>query len=372
MSILEEMLEKDKAATGATGEEKKPEVKTEVKEEPKTEAKTEEKVEGKIEEKKEEPKKEEPKIEEKKEVNEYWKELEFESPEALKEFINKKKSEKVEEVKPKFADTEIEGYNNWVLNGGTPDFGLYKTVNKFSVSEKPSTDEMVQALVLKQVLDEPEYKGKEAILERKIKKQFMLDVPEESLAELDEDEKADMELKLIDLKKEFKKTAEGFKDLQSKTTPKVDEALATRLKENPVKLKEHLDKEVPTLNLDIRKRVKSEKGELNFADSLYNIKFDESMQKAYRENYETFAKENNFPGLDDGSHKEMKAVAMVMAIAPNLENLFNDVYEAGLAAGKSEEIKQEIKDTNPTATGTHEKKSVSTDKTDRSGEIFKR
>lgn len=368
-NVLMQMLEKDKETTGAKGEEKKEE-KTEVKEELKVEVKTEEKVEVKEEPKKEEPKIEKKEEEKKPEVNEYWKELEFESPEALKEFINTKKSEKPVEVKPKFADSTVESYNNWVLNGGVADFGIFQTVNKFSVSEKPSTEEMVQALVLKKVLEDPEYKGKEAVLEKKIKKEYMLDIPEGT--DLDDDEKDDAELKLIDLKKEFKKVSGEFKELQSKSTPAKDEALETRLKENPVKLKELLDKEVPTLNLDVRKRVKGEKGELNFEDSLYNIKFDESMQKEYRRNLETFAKESNFPDLNDGSYKEMKAVAMVMAIAPNLENILNDVYEAGLAAGNSDSIKEEIKDINPTATGTHEKKGTSTEKTDRSGDIFKK
>jgi hypothetical protein len=334
-NILTQMLERDKANTGATGEEKKEEVNTEIKEE----VKIEEKIELK-----EEPKKEEPKIEEKKvEVtNEYWKEYGVESPEALKELINSKKEEKVVEVKPKFADSKVESYNNWVLNGGVADFGIFETVNKFSVSENPTTDEMVKALVLKEVLEYPEYKGEEA----------------------------EAKLKLIDLKREFKKTAEGFKDLQSKSSPKVDEALETRLKENPVKLKEYLDKEVTTLKYDVPKRVKGEKGAVNFEDSLFNINFDESMQNNYRKLYETFAKENNFPDLSDGSHEGMKKIAMGLVIAENLDNVMNDIYEAGLAAGKSDSVKEEIKDTNPTTRGTHEKKGNSAVQTDRSGEIF--
>jgi hypothetical protein len=365
--ILSQMLEKDKVNTGATGEEKKEEVKTEIKEEVKIEA------EAKIE-VKDEPKKEEPKIEEKKAeaVNEYWKEFGVESPEALKELINSKKEEKVAEVKPKFADATVESYNNWVLNGGVADFGIFQTVNKFSVSENPTTDEMVKALVLKEVLEYPEYKGEEAILERKFKKQYALDIPEDAQADMDDDEKAEAKLKLIDLKREFKKTADGFKELQSKSTPKVDEALEIRLKDNPIKLKEHLDKEVPTLSYEVPKRVKGEKGELNFADSLYNIKFDPTMQENYRKLYETFAKENNFPDLGDGSHEGMKKIAMGLTIAENLDNLFNDVFEAGLALGKSDSVKEEIKDTNPTATGTHEKRSTSSEKTDKSGDIFKK
>jgi hypothetical protein len=364
-NILTQMLERDKANTGATGEEKKEEVNTEIKEE----VKIEEKIELK-----EEPKKEEPKIEEKKvEVtNEYWKEYGVESPEALKELINSKKEEKVVEVKPKFADSKVESYNNWVLNGGVADFGIFETVNKFSVSENPTTDEMVKALVLKEVLEYPEYKGEEAILERKFKKQYALDIPEDAQADMDDDEKAEAKLKLIDLKREFKKTADGFKELQSKSTPKVDEALEIRLKDNPIKLKEHLDKEVPTLSYEVPKRVKGEKGELNFADSLYNIKFDPTMQENYRKLYETFAKENNFPDLGDGSHEGMKKIAMGLTIAENLDNLFNDVFEAGLALGKSDSVKEEIKDTNPTATGTHEKRSTSSEKTDKSGDIFKK
>lgn len=361
---IEEALELDKKETfGTETKEEKTETKTEVKTEEKTEAKTEAKKEEKTEgtETKQEEKKEDP----------WWK-SDFEDEDKLKEFVNTAKTKTNEVVKPKFANTNAEAYNNWVENGGIDDFSIFQDVNKFSVSEKPTSDEMVKALVLKQVLDDPEYKGKEGLLEKRIRKEYKLNLLGEDAEFASDEEKEEAELKLIDLKKEFKKTATHFQELQEKSKPKVDETLQTRLKEGPAKLKEHLDNQTKDFKINIPEIIKGEKGEEKFGEnSIFSITFDEAMVAEYKEKYSDIAKGRQYPDLTDGSHKEIQAVAAALVLGNHLHKWGNDLFNAGFAKGSQKSIEDEIKSKNPSAVGKHETKTTNTTKDDRSDEIFK-
>lgn len=354
MNPIEEALELDKKETFGT-------------ETPKLEeGKTEEKIEVKGEEKKVEG--EEKKTTTETNTDPWYKQFEFENEDAAKEFINNSKTQKGETEKPKFANATAESYNIWIENGGVEDFGIFQSVNKFSVSEKPTIEEMVDALVLKQVMEDPDYKGKETLLAKQIKKQYKVNLLGEDAEFTDDDEKEEAELKQIELKKEFKKVSAHFKELQEKAAPKVDAALEARLKDGPTKLKAHLDE---TLK-DFKINIPEVKEDGTFGENqIFSITFDESMQKLYRTTYENLAKAQKYPELTDGSHNQMKAVAAALVLGEKLPFFANDIFKAGLAQGKSDSNEKEIKSKNPSAIVGHETKITGDSKDDTSENIFK-
>lgn len=359
-NIIESLLNKTAEETGADPQSFKtettqptntPEVKTEVKTDPTPEPK----VEGK-EQVKTEPIDQTP----------WYKELEFEDEVSAKEFVKTAKTKQPE--KPKFANSEVEAYNAFIENGGPADYGVYQAVKKFQVSDNPTPEEMIKAIVLKQTLEDPDYKGKEHLLEKKLNREFKLDMDKE-LAE--EDEKEEAEMKLIDLKKEFKKASGYFTELQKKSEVKVDETLQTRLKEGPDKLKNHLDNLLKDFKLDVKELVKGEKGEEKFGEnSIYSVIFDESMQKTHREIYESIAKDKGYPDLSEGIHNEINEVSMAIALAKKFPHVANDLFKAGREFERNANVKKEIEDTNPSSVGTHTKTNTSMDVDDKSGDIF--
>lgn len=358
MNVLEQMLNKDAETTGAEPVVEAVKVEKTNTEPVKTEPVVTNTTETTKTEGKEEPDKNEPAP--------LWKEMEFENEDQLKEFVTSNKNKQPEALK--YASSNVEAYNNWVANGGTDDYSVYQTVSKFQASDNPSPEEMIKAIILKESMEDPEYRGKEAIRERKLRKEFGLDISAEDKALLDEDERDDWELKGIELKKKFKESASYFQDMQKKTTPVVDENLETRLKEGPTRLKDHLDKELIDFKLDIKELKDGDK----FGDnSIYSVIFDESMKKTYMETYESMAKGNKYPDLSDGSHQQMKAVSTAMALATRFPQLTNNIFAAGREFERNSAIEKEIKDTNPSSVGTHTKNStVNTESDDKSGDIF--
>lgn len=354
MNVLEQLLNKDAETTGAEPVVVAPKVETTtepVKTEPVVTNTETSKIEGK----------EDPKVE-----NPWWKEMEFENEDQVKEFVTSNKNKQPEALK--YASSNVEAYNNWVANGGTDDYSVFQTVSNFQTSDNPSSEEMIKAIILKESMEDPEYRGKEAIRERKLRKEFGLDISDEDKSLMEEDERDDLELKQIELKKKFKESASYFQDMQKKTTPVIDENLETRLKEGPTRLKDHLDKELSDFKLDIKELKDGDK----FGDnSIYSVIFDESMKKTYRETYEAMAKGNKYPDLSDGSHQQMKAVSTAMALATKFPQLTNSIFAAGREFERNSAIEKEIKDTNPSSVGTHTKNStVNTESDDKSGDIF--
>ena len=102
-----------------------------------------------------------------------------------------------------FASPEIAEFNNFAKNTGLADFGVFNQVKTITPEGAP-----VDLMVLKQVMENPAYKGKEADLKAKIIKDYQID-PELYTQE-------EIELNNIKLIEDAKKAGEWLSELKGK------------------------------------------------------------------------------------------------------------------------------------------------------------
>lgn len=130
-----------------------------------------------------------------------------------------------------FADDEVAEYNSFVKNTGIKDFNTFKQV-------KGADDNLdaIEAFVLKKVIENPDLRGKEDLVRRKIIKDFGLD---EDLNSPD-----DIEMNQITLKEKSKEVYDWLKDMKGKlNVPKTDkEALNKAVLEKESKWLEAAEK----------------------------------------------------------------------------------------------------------------------------------
>ena len=102
-----------------------------------------------------------------------------------------------------FADPEIAEFNSFAKNTGLVDYGVFSKIKSINPEESP-----VDLMVLKQVLDNPAYKGKEQDLRAKIIKDYQID-PELFTPE-------EINLNNIKLVEDAKKAGEWLSEMKGK------------------------------------------------------------------------------------------------------------------------------------------------------------
>ena len=109
-----------------------------------------------------------------------------------------------------FADEEIAEFNAFVKNTGIKDYNSFKTIKGADENLDP-----IEAFVLKTVIENPEFKGKEDMLRKKFIRDFGLD------PSINEEE--DIEMNKLTLKQKSKEVFDWLSDKKSKfSVPKVD------------------------------------------------------------------------------------------------------------------------------------------------------
>lgn len=102
-----------------------------------------------------------------------------------------------------FASPEIAEFNAFAKNTGNSDYNFFSRVKTIEGSESP-----VDLLVLKQIAENPAYKGKEELLKQKILRDYQVD-PDQFTAE-------DIELNNIKLLEDAKKAGDWLSELKGK------------------------------------------------------------------------------------------------------------------------------------------------------------
>lgn len=321
--------------------------------EPKTEA-----PEAKSPETTAEPEKKEPaykqKTEPAKTEDPWFKKYGFESEDQATEIINKKK-----EIKTTIADE----FDRFILTTGIEDFDTFKLVRNFSVPEKPSIDDMLETIVAKMIIEDPENKGSEKILKSRLEKQLGIqrDIDPDFASE---EELYEQKLAQKELKKKFDETAKFFTETKEKLARSTSEQQQSVQKEDIESWDKFINEAAKELKIDIFK--KKEDGSLGDLDR--SFKFDEEMTSDYKTVLLEYGKAMGYKVNGDAT-ETAKNLAFSYAIAKNIDKIIRDA----MSQARAEAIKEfHIENDNPSSVGTHEKKNEKPSIIDNSGSIFGR
>lgn len=134
-----------------------------------------------------------------------WDSVKTEIPQRLARMTELQKEIESLRSKPdyEFASPEIAEFNAFAKNTGNSDYNFFSRVKTIEGSESP-----VDLLVLKQIAENPAYKGKEELLKQKILRDYQVD-PDQFTAE-------DIELNNIKLVEDAKKAGDWLSELKGK------------------------------------------------------------------------------------------------------------------------------------------------------------
>lgn len=134
-----------------------------------------------------------------------WDSVKTEIPQRLARMTELQKEIEALKGRPdyEFASPEIAEFNAFAKNTGNSDYGFFSKVKTIEGSEAP-----VDLLVLKQIAENPAYKGKEELLKQKIMRDYQVD-PDQFSAE-------DIELNNIKLLEDAKKAGDWLSELKGK------------------------------------------------------------------------------------------------------------------------------------------------------------
>jgi hypothetical protein len=205
----------------------------------------------------------------------------------------KEAQEKIASVVNPFASDEVFKFNELVKNGTD------KNIAMRIASSDLSTMSPIDALILKELAEDPSLVGDEGLLRRKFERKYGVNANEEDLTP---EEKETLEDLRFDLKRDSKKAAdELLKIRDSITVPTVDiEALAKQREEAAAQLKDGWEKVVPELlkgrtaiPLNVLSANKESKHFMDFV-------LDDELLKNRDKQLVEFAVQNRIPLTEDG------------------------------------------------------------------------
>lgn len=284
----------------------------------------------------------------------WFKKYGFETEEQAAEIINKKK-----ELKTTIADE----FDRFISSTGIEDFDTFKFVRNFNVPEKPSMDDMLDTIVAKMIIDDPDNKGSEKILKSRLEKQLGIqrDIDPDFASE---EELYEQKLAQKELKKRFDETTKFFTETKEKLAKSSNEQQQSVQKEDIDGWQNFIENSTKELKIDIYK--KKEDGSLGDLDR--SFKFDEEMTKDYKTVLSEYGKAIGYKANGDAT-ETAKNIAFSYAVAKNIDKIIREA----MSQARAETIKEfHIENDNPSAVRSHEKKKDTTEFIDNSGSIFKR
>lgn len=134
-----------------------------------------------------------------------WDSVKTEIPQRLSRITELQKEIEALKGRPdyEFASPEIAEFNAFAKNTGVSDFGVFNQVRTITPENAP-----IELMVLKQVMENPAYRGKEGDLKAKIMKDYQVDPDMYSATEI--------ELNNIKLMEDAKKAGDWLSDLKGK------------------------------------------------------------------------------------------------------------------------------------------------------------
>ncbi|HMG15017.1 MAG TPA: hypothetical protein VK590_06205 [Saprospiraceae bacterium] len=225
------------------------------------------------------------------------------------EKLSKAESELAEarSKKPAYFDTEVAEWDAWLANGGVKDHGLFSKIKSLD----SNTLDDIDAIITKQVIENPAFKGMEDRLKKEIVDKYQLEITEEN--KLTEE---DIRFNRAKITSDAHKAKEFLGGLKSKLqVQQVDPESATKMaqknKEAWAPIIDKVAAELKTIPIKIPKRdeegkiKKDEKGN-DILETYAEFQVPEHLQAEYKSLFQS--KAETFGGTDEKSEGQLRSV----------------------------------------------------------------
>lgn len=275
-------------------------------------------------------------VEKKPEMDMAWLAEEKIDPLSLKDTYTKMKAElNAFKEKPPidFATPEMAKFNQFVKETSISDWGTFSKMNTLSTKETLESNDFIEALVTKDILEDPEMIGNEDLLRARYRKQYKMDV---NVEELEGEEKEEHTFSQIDLRKKGKEAVNKLKEIATKTADipaPVDLVKESqRLDESkkawgPVvdKIASEFKFESPVIELLENSTIKPT------ADILKEFTFDTNEQAVLKSYVNSILEYSKWPEVTQEAVSQAMRLAAPLFIYDRLPKLISEAVEHGKA-----------------------------------------
>jgi len=253
-----------------------------------------------------------------------------------------------------FVNDDVRKYNEFVKETGISDYEVFSKVAKSGLTETSSFEEMVDTLVARDILRDPDNKSMESVLRRQYARQFSQEIEEDAT----EEERDTIAMRLKTLRYEAKDANAELSKIREKLSieaPKpIDAAEIQAEKQRVMQSWEPvINQNVEKLTFDIPK-VDVANGKVNYlADKELSVNFDSEQKAEYALHFKAYLQFKGVPKPDESSLSEAHAYAYKEVAFNSIPRIVAEAVKTGI---NMERAKNAAVDLNPSAIAKPEQK----------------
>jgi hypothetical protein len=253
-----------------------------------------------------------------------------------------------------FVNDDVRKFNEFVKETGISDYEVFSRVAKSGLTETSSFEEMVDTLVARDILRDPENKSLESVLRRQYMRQFSQEIEEDAT----EEERDTIAMRLKTLRYEAKDANAELSKIREKLSieaPKpIDAAEIQAEKQRVMQSWEPvINQNVEKLTFDIPK-VDVANGKVNYlADKELSVNFDSEQKAEYASHFKAYLQFKGVPKPDESSLSEAHAYAYKEVAFNSIPRIVAEAVKTGI---NMERAKSAAVDLNPSAIAKPEQK----------------
>jgi hypothetical protein len=253
-----------------------------------------------------------------------------------------------------FVNDEVRKYNDFVKETGISDYDVFKKVEKSGLTESSTFEDMIDTLVARDILRDPENKSIEATLRRNYSRQFSQELEEDATEE--ERDTAAMRMKTLKYEaKEANADLSKIREKFQKDAPAPIDAAAIQAEKQRV-----MGEWEPVLNQNVEKltfeipKIEVAGGKVkHLADKELTLNFDTEQKAEYASHFKAYLQFRGVPKPDESSLNEAHAYAYREVAFNSIPSIVAEAYKKGI---NDERSKSAAADLNPSAIAKPEQK----------------